>query len=282
MRIGEPVLFIHGGAGASSSSEQDVRIRRRLRAICERAHRYLAGRSALEAVLFAVRWLEDDPLFNAGTGSVLQRDRKARMSASVMDGARMRFAGVLNIQRVRNPVLVARALLEREDRVLAGPEAQGFARSAGFVEWNPVTPERARQWREAQSRPYGTVGAVARDRRGRLAAATSSGGKPGAMAGRVSDSGTPAGNYADGRVAISCTGIGEEILDEALAARVTQRVSDGMSLAKAMRGTFQALRARNRRVAAIAVDRRGRPAWATTLPALFAVGRMRDRWIETF
>jgi L-asparaginase len=123
-----------------------ARIRAHVRDMAHEAFRYLQTHSALETVVQAVRWLEDDPLFNAGTGSSLQEDGCCRMSASVMDGASLRFAAVLNIERVRNPVLVAHASLTERDRVLAGKGAIRFARSRGLGSWDPVTPQRRRQW----------------------------------------------------------------------------------------------------------------------------------------
>jgi L-asparaginase len=113
------------------------------------------------------------------------------------------------------------------------------------------------------------VGAVALDRDGRLAAATSTGGK----AGRVSDSGVPAGNYANEAAAVSCTGNGEDIMEEALAVRIAQRVSDGAMLRRAFAGTFRELAQRRRRAGAIGLSRSGRYEWATTLPVLFAVAQ---------
>jgi L-asparaginase len=230
-------------------------------------------------VVEAVRRLEDDPLFNAGTGSVLQADRTAKMSASVMDGLPGRFAAVLNIERVRHPVTAAHALLGFEDRVLDGTGATRFARSIGLKPWDPTTPERLRQLNQRLGTAHGTVGAVAVDTEGRLAAATSTGGKGTALTarGRVSDSGMPAGNYASQAAAVSCTGIGEDIVDEALAARLVQQVMDGRPMPQAFTATFRRLRAGSRRLAAIGVDRHGRLVWGTTLPNLFAAGRNRSR-----
>ena len=269
-----PVLVIHGGTGEALSASRRRLLRARLQAACEAAYVRLRTGSALAAVVLAVQQLEDDPHFNAGTGSVLQRDGRARMSASVMDGARRRFAAVLNIEQVRHPVLVARALLDEPDRVLAGPEAQRFARAQGFPAWNPVTRERRLAWRKRLSAaPLGTVGAVALDSGGRLAAATSTGGKWLARPGRVSDSGQPAGNYADQHAAVSCTGLGEDIVEEALAVRLIQRAADGLAIGRAFGAIFAELRLRARRVGAIGVDARGRIAWNTTLPLLLAVAR---------
>ena len=272
-----PVLVLHGGTGSHPTRKRLLQIRESLRAICEEAYSYLQSHCASETAVFAVRRLEDDPLFNAGTGSMLQQDGKVRMSASVMDGSRMRFAAVLNIERVKNPIVVAQALLDEADRVLAGAEATRFARSLGFASWNPVTPARLRRWRRA----YGTVGALALDYDGRLAAATSTGGRGFERAGRVSDSGMPVGNYADEQLAISCTGIGEEIIDEGLAIRIAQRIQDGATLQHVFARTFRELKARRRSVGAIGLDRDGRFAWVTTLPVLFAVTKTTTRLIAS-
>jgi L-asparaginase len=279
-----PALFLHGGAGWSANPARRRRIRARLLAIREAAYRHLANCSALDVVVEVVRRLEDDPLFNAGTGSVLQADRRACMSASVMDGATRRFAAVLNVERVRNPVVAAQALLSAEDRVLDGTGATRFARSIGLGPWDPATPERLRQWKQRLGESHGTVGAVAMDADGRFAAATSTGGKGTAFTvrGRVSDSGLPAGNYATDLAAVSCTGIGEDIVDEALAVRLTQQVADGRTLARAFASTFRQMRARQRKLAAIGVDRSGLLAWGSTLPNLYAAGRSGRRTIETF
>lgn len=279
-----PVLVIHGGTGIHPEHKKIGPIRRNLRNISEKAFNYLKTHNALETVSFAVRLLEDDPLFNAGTGSTLQRDGRARMSASIMDGASLRFAAVLNIERVRNPVLVADALLDEQDRVLAGPGATRFARSKGFGVWNPISAARRKQWQQQMRdrSEHGTVGAVALDMEGRLSAATSTGGKGFEYAGRVSDSGTPAGNYANGKVAVSCTGMGEDILDDGLAMRVALRVEDGMPFKKTMALTLQELKANRRRVGLVALDHQGQWAWETTAPLLVAVARTNTRWSESY
>ena len=277
-----PVLVIHGGTGSRPTRQRLKAIRRSLRAICQESYEHLQSHSALESVAFAVRLLEDNPLFNAGTGSVLQQDGKVRMSASIMDGERLRFAAALNLERVRNPVLVALALFDEPDRILAGPEATRFARSRGWPSWNPVTPQRLRQWTQRRRETYGTVGAVALDHAGRLAAATSTGGKGFERPGRVSDSGLPVGNYANTQMAISCTGLGEEIIEEGLAIRMAQRVLDGLSLRRAVAMTFRELTRRRRHIGAISLDRDGRFTWATTLPMLFALAQTPTRPIESF
>jgi len=282
MSLRRGVVCIHGGAGLRPAPERLDAIRSHLHGIGARAARFLARHSALETVAYAVRLLEDDPLFNAGTGSMLQRDGTARMSASIMDGATGRFAGVLNIERVKNPILVARRLLNEPDRLLAGREATRFAHAHGARAWNPITPERRRQWQQRRRSAHGTVGAVACDRTGRVAAATSTGGKGFEQPGRVSDTGMPVGNYATPTLAISCTGIGEDIIEEGLGVRLAQRVMDGAALTRAFTITFREATRHHRQVGAIAVDAKGRIAWSTTCPMLFAVARTPTGDLESF
>ncbi len=277
-----PALFIHGGAGTQAPAERTAAIRTRLRDISEESYRHLRKHGALKTVLLAVRLMEDDPFFNAGTGSVLQADGQARMSASVMDGSKRRFAGVINVEEVRNPILIAAFLLDKPDRILSSREATLLARKLGYPAWNPVTPERLQQWKKNQRLPYGTVGAVAADRRGRLAAATSTGGKLGATPGRVSDSCIPSGNYADTLTAISCTGLGEEIVEESLAVRIAQKAEDGSRLAEAFREIFRQMKKRRRQTGAIGVSHKGELVWESLLPRIYAVGMNPGRRLETF
>ncbi len=277
-----PVVVIHGGTGWHRGQRQLTRVRQSLRAISRAAYDYLQTHSACDSAVFAVRLLEDDPLFNAGTGSALQQDGRARMSAAVMDGHARRFAAVVNIERVRNPIVVARALLDQPDRVLAGPEATGFARSLSLPAWNPITALRLRQWRQRKRGTHGTVGALALDQRGFLAAATSTGGKGFERPGRVSDSGLPVGTYAAREVAISCTGIGEDILEEGLAVRIAEHVRHGHSLAETVRAIQRGLRRDRRRAGAITLDHQGHVAWMTTLPILLAVAQTPRRRVESF
>ncbi len=280
-----PVLVLHGGTGINPDHKRLSPMRRNLRAISAKVYEFLKNHNAHESVSYAVRLLEDDPLFNAGTGSTLQADGQARMSASIMNGTTMQFAGVLNVERVRNPVHVADALLDEIDRVLCGPGATRFARSKKFGTWNVVTAVRKRQWQQHikdASTGHGTVGAVALDAEGRLAAATSTGGKGFERVGRVSDSGTPAGNYASADAAVSCTGMGEDILDEGLAVRIVTRVTDGMAVRKAFSVTFNEMKSRRRKLAAIGLDSHGQWTWDTTLPLLLAVARTPSRWQESY
>lgn len=265
----EPKLIIHGGLGtARGHARGKDKERESLRRIAEQSFVFLQEHSAVEAAVYAVSLLEDDPLFNAGTGSKLQSDGIIRMTASVMDGYLQRFAGVINIRDVKNPVQIAARLLEYEDRVLAGQEALDFARQQGFRSHNPETPQCRRVFAQRHKGATGTVGCVARDAQGRLAAATSTGGKGFEIPGRVSDSATVAGNYANAHAAVSCTGTGEDIVNAALASRIVIRVTDGVSLEAACSQSIAEVVEQGGYAGIIALDARGHLHQAATEPYL--------------
>jgi L-asparaginase len=267
--MAQPVLIIQGGAGRGSKDpRRSVRIRKKISRILKLAYEELFTSDALEAVTYAVKLLEDDPEFNAGTGSQLQADGQARLSASLMDGRDLRFAGVINIEKIRNPILIARALLDERDRVLSGQGAFRFARKLGFEKFDPRTRQSLHRWKKWQEEAYDTVGACALDRFGNLASATSTGGRGFERPGRVSDSGMPVANYADSKCAVSATGIGEEIMDEGLAVKIATRIEDGSTLREAFGRTFREIRLRNRRIGAIGLDRKGNLAYQTTTEIL--------------
>jgi beta-aspartyl-peptidase (threonine type) len=246
-------IAVHGGAGEWPEAERPAAARGVARA-AEAGWGVLAeGGSALDAVTAAVVVLEDDPLFNAGTGSVLNAAGDIEMDAGVMAGDTLASGAVACIRRVRNPVLVARRVMERTDCVLlAGEHATRFARAQGFADHDPATPRRRAHWEEARSRGApagahapGTVGAVALDRAGRLAAATSTGGREMKPPGRVGDSPVPgAGNYADAHAAVSATGLGELMLRAVTARAIAERIARGAAPREAAAAVLQEMERR--------------------------------------
>ena len=221
-------IVVHGGAGVVPAAELtpqlDAAFRTGLGAALRAGYAVLeAGGSSLDAVTAAVVVLEEDPLFNAGRGAVLCADGGHELDAAIMDGADLRAGAVAGLRRVRNPVLLARHLLERSPHVmLAGPGADALAAAEGIEcvpnDWFTTERRRAELERHraglarvGDEASLGTVGAVALDGRGHLAAATSTGGMTGKRPGRVGD--TPiigAGTYAaDDCCAVSATGHGE-------------------------------------------------------------------------
>jgi L-asparaginase len=255
-----PVLVIQGGAGKRRLLAGRQAIGAALARISRACWPALEqGGSALEAVVEAVIQLEADPLFNAGLGSKLQADGAARMSASLMDGDTERFSGVVNIEGIAHPIRLCHHLLDGGDRVLAGSGALSRARELGLAERDVRTRKSIAAWQKAIAGETGTVGAVALDAAGRLAAATSTGGRGMERIGRVSDSCTVAGNFATESAAVSCTGVGEDIVDAALAVRVIGGVDAGQSLDRAVAATRARMVARDWRAGLIAVDATG--AW---------------------
>ena len=256
-------IIVHGGAGATPSVRHD-RLRAGVREAARIGNAILAsGGAALDAVVAAVRVLEDDPEFNAGVGSALTRDGTVETDASVMDGATHRVGAVAAVPDLGNAIALACAVLDDGEHVmLAGPAAWRFAAQVGIVPAPPgslVTERQRARLAERAARTGGTVGAVARDREGRFAAATSTGGIVGKRAGRVGDTPVPgAGTWADEAVAISATGDGEAILRVALARGVAARAASGENLHDAAVGGLDELRRiTGGNAGVIAVDRIG-------------------------
>lgn len=260
-------MILHGGAGKFLIPSQKKKSRAALRFILKEAYKKLLSGTAVDAVVHAVRLLEDNPLFNAGTGSMLQRDGKARLSAALMDGAVLKFSAVINVENIPNPIQIAKMLQHQPDRVLAGPEAFLFAKKIGLKAKDPRTAEALTRWKK-KIKQSDTVGACALDAAGKLASATSTGGKGFETPGRVSDSGMPVSTYADEHCAISATGIGEQIMDQGLAVRIVTRVRDGMSLKEAFRKTFGEIRRSKHLIGAVGLDRRGEILHAATTEVL--------------
>lgn len=237
-------IAIHGGAGTMSpdrmTEAQQAEYKAALAVALDAGARILAdGGSALDAVEAAVMVLEDDPRFNAGRGAVFTYNGTNELDASIMDGRGRRAGAVTGVTHVRHPVRLARAVMESSPHVfLSGAGAEEFAREQGFEVVDPdwfATPERWRQLQELKARnlgwfdvdlKYGTVGAVAVDAEGHVAAATSTGGLTGKRWGRIGDSPViGAGNYADDRgCAVSATGAGEFFIRAGVAHEICARM----------------------------------------------------------
>ena len=246
-----PVIAIHGGAGTIASVASDSAAaqpyRDALHAVVSAAQAaLLRGASALDAVCLAVELLEDCPLFNAGHGAVFTHDETHELDAAVMTGADLRAGAVAGVNRIRRPVRAARAVMADGAHVLlAGAGAETFARAHGLEMVDPAyfsTEARRQQLQLArvadrvsldhdgaplvEGSKFGTVGAVALDMQGHLAAATSTGGMTNKRAGRIGDSPLiGAGTYADDRsAAVSCTGSGEMFIRAVAAYDVCARM----------------------------------------------------------
>jgi beta-aspartyl-peptidase (threonine type) len=230
MAATKPMLVIHGGAGVVAKEvtpEKEKAIRAGLQRALESGYAQLkAGKPALDAVTAVITTLEDDPNFNAGKGAVFNHDGRNELDASIRDGATLRAGSVANVHKVKNPILLARAVMEKSPHVmLTGDGAEQFAQSIGMTLVEPkyfYTEERWQQLQKAleeeksktadpQKAPHhGTVGAVALDVHGNLAAGTSTGGMTNKRFGRVGDSPLiGAGTYANAKCAVSATGWGE-------------------------------------------------------------------------
>ena len=250
-------LIVHGGAGSWRPGSDADAINGTTEAVAAGRKILEAGGSALDAACAAAVVLEDNPIFNAGTGAVLNIDGFVEMDACVMLSDNAQIGAVSAIQRVKNPILVARQVMEQTDHVmLAGDGAQRFARVMGHADYDPITPERRTDWRDKkskleiavgadgkgamkirqflQSHPEyagGTIGAVALDARGVLCACTSTGGVTMKLVGRVGDTPLPgAGTYASKFAASSATGTGEYVIRALACRQISDNVEKGMSL----------------------------------------------------
>ena len=259
-----PVIAIHGGAGVMRRDKPGEQQRAVLRRALEAAYEQ---KTALDAVTAAVVVLEDSPLFNAGRGSCFNADGEIEMDASVMEGERLRAGAVAAVRRIRNPVLAARAVMEKTRHVLlAGDGAERLAREQGLVLEEPsyfATEKRLSALKRNLKDHHGTVGAVALDQEGNLAAATSTGGYTGKLPGRIGDSPIiGAGTYADNRAcAVSGTGLGEAFMRAAVAYDVAARMRYRKeSIARAAAAALANVARLGGDGGLIAVDRRGNVA----------------------
>jgi L-asparaginase len=277
-------IIIHGGFFSESLTNQEVKLAKQeaLSGIVQLGYKYLQTHTAVETVVYTVRLLEDCELFNAGTGSQIQSDGKIRLSASLMDGKTQRFSGVINIEEVKNPICVAEKLQKYDDRVLSGKGACDFAIENGHTYYNPETPQRRHEYEQklSDSIRLGTVGCVALDISGNLAAATSTGGKGFEIPGRVSDSATTAGNYANEFAGISCTGVGEDIVSGSVATKIVTRVTDGTPLMLATEKTLDEMKPYDGFAGIIGITADGQIYHSDTHP--YMVWALHDGDVEVF
>lgn len=275
-------LAIHGGAGVLDPGDltpaKDAAFRASLNAAMAAGAKVLAaGGSSLDAVEAAVRVMEDDPLFNAGKGAVFTAEGKNELDAAIMDGKTLKAGAVAGVTRTKNPISLARAVMEKSPHVmLARDGADAFSKAQGLEQVDPSyfrTEERWKQleaWRKDQhaaldpTHLFGTVGAVALDQSGHVAAATSTGGMTGKRWGRIGDSPIiGAGTYArDGVCAVSATGSGEYFIRETAARQVCDRIAwKGESVTAAAEDTMASITAIGGDGGLIAMDGQGRVAF---------------------
>jgi L-asparaginase / beta-aspartyl-peptidase len=289
-------LAIHGGAGtlprAESGGDRELRYRAGLAAALDAGYAVLQGRgTSLDAVTRAVMVLEDNPLFNAGVGSVFTLDGRNELDAAIMDGGTLMAGSVCGVTHIRNPIELARAVMEHSEYVmLSGEGAEEFALSRGFALVPRSyfhTPERWRQLERIRSGDaglsaltishVGTVGAVALDAEGRLAAATSTGGMTGKRYNRIGDSPIiGAGTYADDRsCAVSATGHGEMFIRAAVAHDICSRMRfGGRALGEAVREVvFEELAKLHGEGGVIAIDAQGEIAMEFNSEGMFRASR---------
>lgn len=284
--MGKIALAIHGGAGTIIKSQMTPALENQYRSGLESALKLgrtilESGGSSLDAVEAAVCTLEDFPLFNAGRGAVFTHEGRVELDAAIMDGHGLRAGAVTFVKNIRNPVKLARLVMERTEHILlAGEGANQFAHDIGVETESDeyfFTEHRWRQMLEAREsgritldhaaipgatgelKPIGTVGAVACDSSGHLAAATSTGGMTNKQFGRVGDTAIiGSGTYADDTCAVSCTGHGEYFMLGVTAHDVAARMKyKGLSLKDAAAETIDHLSEINGEGGLIAVDSKG-------------------------
>lgn len=263
-----PVILIHGGAGKVAPDLVELRRDGIRAAVVNGWQALIAGGSAVEAVEQAVKLLEDDPAFNAGRGACLNRDGEIELDASIMNGRDLAAGAVGAVKRIANPVTLARTVMEAGGPILlVGEGAQRFAAAVGIKECAAealITERQRARWstlREEHIEGVGTVGAIALDQAGHLAAATSTGGLPLKAPGRVGDSAlVGCGTYADDQLgAASCTGNGEAIIKLLLAKTALEFLRMGEEPMAAARRAVGELTARTgAEVGIILLDRYGR------------------------
>lgn len=271
-----PALIVHGGAGADPGGREELRGGMR-DAVAAGWRALSQGGTALDAVEAAVRSLEDHPRFNAGRGSVLSAAGTVETDASIMEGDRLRNGAVAAVSGVRNPITLARRILDAgRHSLFAGPGALARAEQLGVPLCDPGELVTEQQRRRLAALQAGTVGAVALDRFGTIAAATSTGGMPGKLPGRVGDSALiGCGTYAESTLGgVSCTGDGEAIIRVTLARRTLEILKNVGDPGQACEVALSVLvEEGGGQGGLILVDWRGRVGWARST-TLMPVGIM--------
>jgi beta-aspartyl-peptidase (threonine type) len=297
----QTVLVIHGGAGALSKERigelREAEIRDTLRRVAEAGRDQLAaGRPAVDVVTEVVRELEDSPLFNAGRGAVLNAEGDAELDAAIMDGATRDVGSVAAVHRTRNPILLARAVMEDPEIVmLAGPGADAYGKAKRIPQVSRDwfrTPQRVEEWKSARAvrssalftaeRNIGTVGAVALDRDGKLAAATSTGGRNYKPVGRIGDAPIiGAGTWADTRCGVSATGWGEYFIRLGVAHEICARVAyRGESVEQAAQGVLDEVQALGGDGGVIVLDADGNSALPYNSGGMYRARVLADGTVE--
>ncbi len=277
-------LIVHGGAGSWRPGSEDEAIHGTAAAVAAGRNILKDGGSAIDAACAAAMVLEDNPIFNAGTGGVLNIDGYVEMDACVMVSDKHQVGAVSALQRVKNPILVARQVMEQTDHVmLTGEGALRFARAMGHADHDPITAARQVDWQSKKAKMVealgsnarrtltflmahpeyagGTIGAVAVDRSGAICAATSTGGVTMKMVGRVGDTPIPgAGTYASRFVGASATGTGEYVIRGLSCRQISDHIERGMSVQQAVDAVLEQLgRDFDGDIGLIAIDANGIP-----------------------
>ncbi|WP_073975363.1 isoaspartyl peptidase/L-asparaginase family protein [Erythrobacter donghaensis] len=255
-------ILIHGGAKTIAPEDERANREGLDEAVRAGAGVLQQGGTALAAVEAAIRVMEERPVFNAGSGSVANRDGGIELDAAIMDGATLAIGAVAALPLVRHPISVAREVLAEREILLAGQGALAFARDCGAELRDPEERGPVRVAASAGS-ACDTVGALARDGRGNFAAATSTGGLEGTLAGRVGDSPLPGcGFYADNTAgAVALSGDGEDIARLALAARIIDKLGR-MDVKAALECSLTRIAQLGAEAGAIALDKHGNPGFA--------------------
>lgn len=282
-------LALHGGAGVVAGRDYELAERDLLQLVSDGHAMLQSGAAAIDVVEQMVAAMEASGLYVAGRGSVAGQDGACELDASIVDGARGRAGAVAVVRDLVHPVRAARCVLEADGAILlAGPGANAFAAAQGLERVSDparyyrlavgVSPEDVTA-RHDGGRNHGTVGAVALDRQGRLAAATSTGGLFGKVMGRVGDTPLPGiGSWADGDIAISCTGTGEQFILAGGARDIAARMRySGADFDTAARAMLADVADRGGDGGVIAVDRDARLYFVFNTPGMKRAGAGGDR-----